>query len=438
MIDALIVIDNVYREGLTSYILEKKIKKLGYSCEIVSKTIFETSIHILKPKIVIIPRINAGFEKIFQLKMIHNFEIYFIPCEHGAGDDKRIISFIANYNLKDDLSKVNYDNLKLINKIFVPSNFYKDILIKNNFFQNNQIIVSGNISTDLWFKQIKDKIKQKIEASNKTIGIATTFKTSFFGVNFNSFNEGLYFMKKILDTRNFEKKMKYDLSFLHYEMFCYIIFLKIIEDNPNHNFSIRIHPQENLKNSINLGKKINNLEIDRSTILSEWLCRQSILISSSSTVIYDAIFYDIPSFSIINLIPVNIIQSLEEVKKPMKIDILDKPKNFQEVNSLINNIDKIKPYNMSEIEKDTINKFYFPRKEFSFNIISKTIFKNYDKKKLSLFNKILKIFLTFLIKLKGFKSANLLKYRYINYDKIRNPFNIEKKYKFHKISKIFF
>ena len=439
MLDVLIVIDNFFREGTSSFILKKKFNIEGHSCKIVSKSIFETAIIKLKPKIVIIPRINSGFEKVFDLAGHYNFKIFFIPCEHGGGDEDRIKSFIANYNFKDDLSKVNFGNLKKIDKIFVPSNKYKKTLLKLKFFTEDQILISGTLSTDLWFEEIKEKINKKFKKNKKTIGIATTFKSSFFGINFNTFHEGLYFMKKILDQRKFEEKINFDVSFLNYEIFCYLVILKIIEDNNNFNFSIRIHPQENIKNSLDLSKKIKNLTIDRSPILQEWLSNQSLIISTSSTVLYDAYYYDIPSISIMNLIPKYIIDKLEDVKKPQDISFCERPNNFEEIKKLINSTKRIEKKDNQLIENETLEKFNFPRKEFSFQIISREI-KKYleDDKKLNFFIKIKLLFNEIIINLKGYKAANLPNYKFIHADKLNNPLNFKRNREIKKILRYFF
>ena len=60
-----------------------------------------------------------------------------------------------------DLS--NFRNYKNILKFFVPSEPYKKICIDSGLFSEDQIIVTGTISSDFWFDKIQNDVFNTIE-----------------------------------------------------------------------------------------------------------------------------------------------------------------------------------------------------------------------------------------------------------------------------------
>ena len=93
MIDVLIISDNQFRDILQNKLLAKYLKSKGLNVKIYSKSIYRTATELLKPQLVIIPRITDDFDDIFELKKKYNFKLFFIPCEHGSGNRSRILSF---------------------------------------------------------------------------------------------------------------------------------------------------------------------------------------------------------------------------------------------------------------------------------------------------------------------------------------------------------
>lgn len=171
MIDALIIIDNSYREYLNLNLLKKIFEKKGIISRIISKVLFEDAIIKYRPQIVIVPRITQNFKKIFDLSEKFNFNIFLLPCEHGGGDKDRIISFLVGHENKDKFNPKDFKNYRRIKKIFAPSEIYKKICLETKLFEENQVIVTGTLSSDFWFENISNLIDTK---KNKvSIGIAT-------------------------------------------------------------------------------------------------------------------------------------------------------------------------------------------------------------------------------------------------------------------------
>ena len=286
MIDILLVNDNKFREQFSSELLSYYLKK-NLVVRVVSKSIFRTAIQLLKPQAVIVPRVQTDFQDIFDFKEKYKFKLFFIPVEHSGGNENGILSFLRTYVKRDDLDENHSKKLKLnINKIFVPGEFYKNILLKHNLFNENQIIVTGTPSSDLWFKDI-NPIFKKDKNLKKTIGIATSFKSFMFGNHFNSIQHAIQVIssykknlindghkKGQIDIRSQEK----DLFFLWYEMYQFIIINKIINDNKNLNFSIRAHPMESIKNVKFYERVTKNISVDRNLILNEWISNQKIIL----------------------------------------------------------------------------------------------------------------------------------------------------------------
>ena len=95
--------------------------------------------------------------------------MFFIPCEHGSGNRPRILSFIKSYSKKNSPNENHIKKLKNIDKIFVPSGFYKNILLEQNLFSDDKILVSGTINSDLWFKNISNFLSVKILIKKKLL-----------------------------------------------------------------------------------------------------------------------------------------------------------------------------------------------------------------------------------------------------------------------------
>ena len=441
MIDVLILNDNQFRDLFSQKLLAEYLNKKNLRVKIVSKIIYRTAIDYLNPQLVVVPRITDDFEEIFKLKKKKNFKLIFIPCEHGAALETRILSFIKSYSFKDVENKDYKENLKLIDKIFVPSEFYKITLIKHNLFDENQISVSGTINSDLWFKNLNSVFKK--ENYKKTIGIATSFKSFMFTSNYESIQKAIYtindFPKKGKVTFESQKE---DLFFLLNEMYQFMVLSKIISDNKNINFSIRVHPGENIKNINYFKKKTSNVLIDRNLILQEWISRQKIILAFSSTLIFDSYFSNVPTYSLSKLVPNDIVGLLEEVKKPLNTDFLYQPENFKDLYEKINSKDE--EYNKSYLESLEIKinsistkNFNFPRKKVAFQLIGDEILNLINIRKRSIFKEFLFYFSTIIIHLKQIKAANLLfKYKFVVSDKVFNPLNILENKKIKKIVKL--
>ena len=61
MIDVLIISDNQFRDILQNKLLAEYLKSKGLNVKIYSKSIYRTATELLKPQLVIIPRITDDF-----------------------------------------------------------------------------------------------------------------------------------------------------------------------------------------------------------------------------------------------------------------------------------------------------------------------------------------------------------------------------------------
>ena len=425
MIDVLIIIDNPFREYLNLKLLNECFKEKKLVSRIVSKHLFEDAIIKFKPQSIIVPRITAGFKKIFNLSNKYNFNIYLLPCEHGAGDKTRIKSFLVGYENKDDFVLDSFKHYKEIKKVFVPSKIYRDICINSGLFSERQIIVTGTISSDFWFEKISNVISYN---QNKiSIGIASSFKSTFFGINFDSFLDGLFFIKNLSDDKKFSYSIEKNIFFQSFESLSFLNLLRIIEKNPNINFSWRPHPQENLKAAKKFVKKIKNLEINRDIIPYKWIKKQSLIMLNTSTMIYDSYYLNTPVISLINLLPKNIKDNLEDTKKPLNTDQIYNPENIEDILDIIKNqsFNKSTKIDQEKMLKESIDNFNFPRKSFAVREISEEILKDISLKKNNFFIKFISnLYADIIINLKMIKAAYSIKYKDISLDKVLNPLNL--------------
>ena len=442
MLDVLIVNENQFRDIFVQKLLAEYLSQKNLRVMVVSKIIYKTSIDTLNPKIVIVPRITDDFKDIFEIKKRKKFKLFFIPCEHGAGDKNRILAFIKSYSVKENLITEQYkQNLQLIEKIFVPSDFYKNILMEEKLFVDSQILTTGTINSDLWFDDIRTIFPNK--DSKKTIGIATSFKSFMFTSSYESIQKALYTINNFPKHGNvmFESQ-KHDLFFLLHEMYQFMILSKIISDNQHLNFSMRVHPGENIKNVRNFQKQVKNVFIDRSILVQEWISNQKMILGFSSTMLFDSTYYNVPSYSLSKMIPNEILNLLEEVKKPLNINFLYQPATFDDLYKKLNQVDRgLEEKYIREIkEKIKISSeknFHFPREKFAFKIIGDMIISSLDKKSVNFFDIILLYSKIFIITLKQIKAANLLfKYKFVMADKIYNPLNFQKRFKIQKFVRL--
>ena len=231
MIDVLIINDNRFREQFSTELLSNYLNT-NLTVRIVSKNIYRTAIQLLKPKAVVVPRVQTDFKDIFDFKKKYNFKLSFIPVEHSGGNESGVLSFMRSFLKKNKIDEKQKEKLKLnISKVFVPGEFYKNVLLKNDLFDENQIVITGTPSSDLWFKSINSifKNKKKVE---KSIGIATSFKSFIFGSSFNSVQQSINVISDFQKNRIQEGNNKIKLIFrvkrkIFFHMKCTSLLLSI-------------------------------------------------------------------------------------------------------------------------------------------------------------------------------------------------------------------
>ncbi len=445
MIDILIITDNRYREQFSSELLSSYLKK-DFIVRVVSKNIFRTAIQLLKPQAVIIPRVTHDFQDIFEFKEKYKFKVFFLPVEHAAQIEDAVKSFMETYLKKNDSDKTHSEKLKKnVTKIFVPGEFYKNIILKHNLFNEAQIVITGTQNSDLWFKDINQLFK-KNKKFKKTIGIATSFKSFLFGSDFKSIQNSIqvisnYTTNLIKNKNNYQidiKKLKRGIYFAWNEMFQFMIINKIINDNKHLNFSIRAHPMEHIKNIKSYERVTKNLNVDRDIILNEWILKQKIILSFGSTVLYDSYFSGVQSYSLRKFVPDHIFDLLDEQYRPAYSEFPFQPNTYDELYKILNLDDVNNSQYFTEsvetkIYQTSIPSFNYPRKEKTYKIISDEIKKILRLKQRSFIDKILVCYYSFVIFLKQVKVSNFsLDHRYVISDKLYNPLSFFKNFKLRK------
>ena len=186
---------------------------------------------------------------------------------------------------------------------------------------------------------------------------------------------------------------------------------------------------ENVKNVRYYQKNIPNLTIDRNLILNEWISEQKIILSFSSTLLYDSYFAGIKSYSLRKLLPNNIIDLIDDHLKPAYSEFPFQPEHYEDLYKIIN-LGEINNENYftqeveNKIKETSLPAFNFPRNEKAYKIIGEEIKKNIDLKQTTFFDKIVTYFFSLIILLKQIKLANFLfKLNYVNFDKLYNPLN---------------
>ena len=177
-------------------------------------------------------------------------------------------------------------------------------------------------------------------------------------------------------------------------------------------------------------KKVKNISIDRSPILKEWISNQKLILTFSSTLLYDAYYSEVPILSLSKLVPHDLVDIVEDVKKPLNTDFVYRPDNFDELYKKINsehiNFDEIFDLNNKiKIESQSVKNFNFPRKKIAFKEIGDEILSLVKDKKKNFLKKFILNLKIIIINLKQIKAANFLfKHSFVLSDKIYNPLNL--------------
>lgn len=313
-------------------------------------------------------------------------------------------------NLKPNFLSNKYS--KSIDGFFTISERTREIYISKLGYNSSKILPSGSLRLD-FLKKVKMLGHPENKKPTKKILLClggAIFNRIFIKKNVKILDKEKYFKINSFEGNSFTDKV----IFLEYHSLTLKKYIKIIKQNPNEKFILRIYPhdREYIRYYFKLFKNIQNVEISHSEDIFYCFDRASKLICSPDNVAVEGILYGLPTkiffdenndlhnfiykdHICLKLFPENIIKDID-------FSYL----NFNFDGSIIN-----KNY---EILKE-----YFGYNLDSVDVISKKILKEINTNKLNIFQKIKNffyfIFLKFIFK-KIFFFYNLKKYEKIIYD----------------------
>lgn len=363
-VDVLLVVDNAFRElsGLT--IIKHYLEGMGYIVRFTSRFSIRFALTKHRPKMVILS--SAIYTYIPELS-----EVCFVcvlPSESGNGQKAQILATHAG-------TVRNHLHTKNVDMFFSWGKQMSDWLVKEGAYVNEQIVTTGNPSTDHWMINRNRKITNKV-------GITTTLR-SFANVmtsNSDWFMENMYICENkgwdgsyYTPPHHIEDWMYWELSFLR--VICNFVKELAILDKVN--FQIRPHPFEDAAKYNYLDKISSGLvTIKKQGVITEWFQNIDILITYMSASAIDAFIYGLPVVSTKNFISK---QALENIPSGFIYDYYDyfwEPKDMNEIREIIQDGLKgklelsPKKKEMSEYIKEN---FHFPRQKPSGQLIAEEI-----------------------------------------------------------------
>jgi len=230
------------------------------------------------------------------------------------------------------------------------------------------------------------KTKKKIKKNKKTIGIALTFNLPFRYYNNKEFILNYYSLSKDLNYKNTPWRLK-ELSL---NLMCTSLIFDIIDKLSKKYFiNIRPHPLDTQTAWQKIYKNNQNIKIDSTSKLSEWIQNQDMIISTFSAINIDTYVFKKPHISLVNMIPKEFFDFLaynSHSYKDYKETCSFKPKNVNELEVIIRNI----KFKKSKIMDLNLKKYYnFPSKSRSVEKVAENLIKIYHKEKIKNHQKII-------------------------------------------------
>jgi len=403
---AALVIDNPKREYWGIKRVAKELKKYNFTCFIISKLIAPKFLKYALPDICILPRVFPDYDRIVG-ELYQKIDFYHIPSETGLDFENKIINNL--YGLKG-FHKKHPRHLSKVKKIFIPGEFYNEVLNKNDIYKKEQIKITGSLNSDRWRIEREQGYDYPLfQKKSINIGISTSLKSFVFGIH-KSFQE-LVSLHDISQENIYWRSM-----ILAFETNYIFHLINLIKYFPLVKFNIRPHPHESLKGSKNLYKNLKNVSTNNNIPLEEFIKSNDFIISSFSTTIDDVILHGRIPLSLDKFIPTTIYDAIPDLKYPYIPKNCYRPKNLSEFNELIDNLSNKKAY--QKAHNELLNNEYIARMDYIFQLtskyktselIAKYIAEN-SKIKSFFFKKILKIIFIYIL----LSFVNFIKYALSN------------------------
>ncbi|MAD40839.1 MAG: hypothetical protein CL623_00400 [Arcobacter sp.] len=362
-IDVIFFVEHKDRELESIELVKSKLTKEGISSIIVSTFFHLLHLFLYKPKVIIFPYLLS--KKVWPVDFV--YEIY--------GDDV----YYINMNWEQLLSSASQEYKKPQDE-FVKNQVIQlswDKHFKNNFLlkyevERKNIHISGNIANEILHNLIDKKNEWRNNLAIE-FNLDTSKKWLFMPMNYGwAFSTDELIKGRI--SSGYDEKIAWEYK--KYSQKClkeFILFIENLSENYNYEIIIRPHPsitEEQYKNEFE--KEINsipqNITLNKSYSIREWIIASDIVGSSWSTSVWDAHNIGKPVFL------------FTPYPRPVWLDVW--------WNKEVNNIEQFDSYeepklnNETKLEldaSDTLVKIitnYITRKEYSikFRISNKKLF----------------------------------------------------------------
>lgn len=339
----ILVVDNPSREiyGLTN--IARKLREKGFIVMIASKIDAPKLISSFKPQICLLPRVFPDFLNVV-VKNKLTTDFFLLPSETGLDFPEKIEN-----NLKG-LGPDRPKSLSEVKKVFVPGNFYKEVVKSKAIFDEANIDVTGSTNTDRWrrrkYLDSKELYIHNVKAE-LTMGILLSLKAFPFGYVEN-------FCRQLNAHSTPPSVFNWRAPMLAFETYYCFLLLELTRKNPEVMFNVRPHPHQSTKQLRIMFENHENVKVcSHKQDLDEFINQNDIFISSFSTSTFDILSHGKIPFSLDKLIPKPIYDSIPEYKKPFIHPNCIRPNSLEELSTILDKIAK-EPESYNETYKNLI------------------------------------------------------------------------------------
>ena len=341
------------RDVMYFQIIAKLLEKKNCDVIISSLRSFDFFIKFWKPHAIIF---NTQGDSLSLKKKSPSSKIIFIPGE-GAELYENSIASLWN--------KLGMDHYNSVDLTFLWSKYSLDECKKKiKIFDEKKFCVSGNPKLDI--VQFNRPIKKKNKI--KTIGISCRYSTI-------NHHEGVPVVRTLLPNREIATNFTFASMFSFHTMM--LIIEKLLKTT-DLEINIRPHPNEAADTYLNyvipyFKNYKKRIKINSSICIVDWFKEIDVMLSPTTTSIYEATLLNIPIVSIEKLSPSVIYSAKESEQSKEFIDSLTSPKSVESlVNLLIKNF-KIKTSSNTVIMNQLKKLHLWPRKQSACLIIANEI-----------------------------------------------------------------
>lgn len=282
----LIVIDSVRRELFGCSLLAKYLKDLGLQPILCSRLAFENYYAHYCPDAVIWPNAFPDFSEIG--KTCH---IFVLPAESGNGQPDQVIATHAG----QDQHKAHP---KSVDKFFCWGHGMRDILLETNTWHSDQLVVTGNPSTDQWLLPISSN-----SSTEPIAGMTTTFRALCNSVPPKKMNyfEWLDNAELSGSDGTYYRPPEHAESWLFFEASLARVLGGLVRTFSGHSkrFEIRPHPGVQMcRYQYFSDLSQGYVSVNKEGTITEWLKNISLLFTCTSASALDAVVRGVPVVSL--------------------------------------------------------------------------------------------------------------------------------------------